>query len=245
MKEMSKSVIRRQGDPNFLTKYFVGKGVDIGGYPDPLSLYTEFFPLITEVRIWDWDDGDAQEMDGVENDSFDFVTSSHCLEHLIDPFQGLQNWLRILKPGGHLVVTIPEEDLYEQGVWPSTKNLDHKHSFTILKSVSWALNSVNVLDLIRSLGDQCDVRKIEVVDRGYRYKMPNFDQTLTPTSESAIEFIIRKRKSTEISQFTMRVNDGVQPPLELRKYFNQYGMDMKAMKSTNQFGKPFSDDSEI
>ncbi len=53
----------------------------------------------------------------------------------------MHHWLRVLKPGGHLVVTIPEEDLYEQGRFPSTFNLDHKWTFTIHKQKSWSAKS--------------------------------------------------------------------------------------------------------
>jgi len=245
MKEMSKAVPRRQRDPNFLTRFFVGEGIDIGGLPDPLSLYLEFFPLIKSVKVWDLSDGDAQFMDGVMDDSYDFVTSSHCLEHLVDPFQGIKNWLRILRPGGHLIITIPEEDLYEQGTWPSNKNLDHKHSFTILKNESWAMNSINVFDLITYLGPEVDVRKISVEDSGYRFDMANYDQTMTPVSESSIEFILRKKSQEEVNAKINRKSNGIQPREDLRRYYNQYRIDLKQMKVNNSTGEPFLDDSEI
>lgn len=245
MKEMSKSVPRRQRDPNFLTRFFVGEGIDIGGLPDPLSLYLEFFPLIRSVKVWDLSDGDAQFMDGVMDNSYDFVTSSHCLEHLIDPFQGIKNWLRILRPGGHLIITIPEEDLYEQGTWPSNKNLDHKHSFTILKNESWAPNSINVFDLVTNLGTEVDVRKISVEDSGYRFDMANYDQTMTPVSESSIEIILRKKTQEEVKAKVNRSSNGVQPREDLRRYYNQYRIDLRQMKVNNSTGEPFLDDSEI
>ena len=242
---MSKSVPRRQRDPNFLTRFFVGEGIDIGGLPDPLSLYLEFFPLIRSVKVWDLSDGDAQFMDGVMDNSYDFVTSSHCLEHLIDPFQGIKNWLRILRPGGHLIITIPEEDLYEQGTWPSNKNLDHKHSFTILKNESWAPNSINVFDLVTNLGTEVDVRKISVEDSGYRFDMANYDQTMTPVSESSIEIILRKKTQEEVKAKVNRSSNGVQPREDLRRYYNQYRIDLRQMKVNNSTGEPFLDDSEI
>ena len=100
MKECSKSIQRRLADSNFLRKYFVGNGVDIGGKPDPLILYKEMFPLLESVRTWDLEDGDAQFLNSVSNGSLDFVHSSHCLEHLIDPEEGLRNWLRVVRGGG-------------------------------------------------------------------------------------------------------------------------------------------------
>src|SRR3546814_4982447 len=93
-------------EPNFARRWFVGAGLDIGGKPDPLSLYLEFFPLMTSCRVWDWEDGDAQDLAGVPEESLDFVHSSHCLEHLREPKAGLAAWFRALRPGGFLVVTI-------------------------------------------------------------------------------------------------------------------------------------------
>ena len=122
MKECSKSIQRRLADPNFSNRYFVGEGIDVGGKPDPLSMYAELFSRVTRVRTWDLEDGDAQQLAGVPDASCDFLHSSHCLEHLRDPHEGLRNWLRVVKPGGHLVLTVPDEDLYEQGVFRGARH---------------------------------------------------------------------------------------------------------------------------
>ena len=39
---------------------------------------------------------------------------------------------------------VPDEDLYEQGQFPSTYNVDHKWTFTILKTTSWSPCSLNL-----------------------------------------------------------------------------------------------------
>src|SRR5277367_5550020 len=91
MKETSKSVIRRLHDSRFATRYFLGEGIDIGAGSDPLSLYGEQFPGMRALRVWDVGDGDAQKMAGVEDETYNFVHSSHCLEHLVDPLEGLRN----------------------------------------------------------------------------------------------------------------------------------------------------------
>jgi O-methyltransferase len=106
--------------------------------------------------------------------------------------------MRILKPGGHLVVIVPDEDMYEQGVFPSTFNTDHKWTFTASKTSSWSSRSINLIDLIKSLGGEADVIKIEQLTGSYRYQLPRIDQTITPIGESAIEFIIRKRSQAEL-----------------------------------------------
>jgi len=192
MHETSKSLPRRLADHRFATRYFVGDGIDIGAGPDLLAQYRELFPLMRSCRSWDIGDGDAGQLASIADASLDFAHSSHCLEHLHDPALALDNWLRALKPGGHLIVLVPDEDLYEQGVFPSTFNPDHKSTFTIGKTRSWSAASINLLDLLARFTARAEVLKIERLDATYRYALPRFDQTRTPVAECAIEFILRR-----------------------------------------------------
>lgn len=206
MKETSKSVMRRLHDNRFVTRYLVGDGIDIGCGSDPISLYGELFPLMKSLKPWDLGDGDAQLLANVADESFDFVHSSHCLEHMVDPVEALGNWFRVLRPGGHLIIMVPDEDLYEMGVFPSRNNADHKWTFTLWKEGSWCDKSVNVVDLIKKLGNAAQPIKLELLDGSYRYRLPRIDQTLTPIGECAIEIVIRKRSATEIA------SKGILPP---------------------------------
>jgi SAM-dependent methyltransferase len=244
MRELSKSIPRRLRDPNFMRRYFVGNGVDIGGKPDPLSLYSEFFPLMGEVKVWDLEDGDAQFMESVPDNTFDFVNSSHCLEHLRDPAEGLRSWLRIVRPGGYIIGIVPDEDLYEQGIFPSTKNLDHKHTFTIYKGKSWSPNSINLMTVFSELGPHLRVERIELLDSTFRYDLPRYDQTMTPVGECAIEFVLRKAPLEEVERGGL---DWVrpQPAAGLRIHFNQYRDDYKNMKQSNSSRPPFTNDEEL
>ena len=207
MKECSKSIMRRMHEPNFSNRYFVGKGLDIGGGPDPLGLYLELFPRMQGVKIWDKTDGNAETLDTIESCIFNFVHSSHCLEHLDDPSQALQNWFRVLKPDGYLVIMVPDEDMYEQGEFPSTWNGDHKFTFTISKKNSWSPKSINILDLLETLDENHEIIKIQKLDASYRYNIPRFDQSLTPIGECGIEIIIRKRPEKEVE------DGGRMPPI--------------------------------
>ena len=146
---------------------------------DPLGNYREMYPGMRTCRAWDRADGDAQLLAGVSDESLDFVHSSHCLEHMVDPRIALDHWIRVLKPGGHLVIVVPDEDLYEQGVFPSTFNTDHKWTFTIAKLASWSPRSVNVTDLLNGVSDRVQPIKFELLDASYRWSgIPRFDQTL-------------------------------------------------------------------
>jgi ubiquinone/menaquinone biosynthesis C-methylase UbiE len=52
--------------------------------------------------------GDACRL-GFADDTFDIVVSSECIEHTPDPRKALAEMGRVLKPGGVLVVTVPNQ----------------------------------------------------------------------------------------------------------------------------------------
>jgi len=127
---------------SFEKSLLTGKGIDIGCGPDPVC---------NSAQRFDVNDGDANDILKYVSGQFDYVYSSHCLEHMHDPAKTLLGWWELVKPGGHLILIVPDEDLYEQGVFPSRFNADHKVTFTISKAKSWSPVSVNVLDLVLSL----------------------------------------------------------------------------------------------
>lgn len=200
MHEASKALMRRLHDNRFSTRYFVGDGIDIGCGPDSIAQYAEQFPLMRTVKNWDLADGDAQFLETVADNSLDFVHSSHCLEHMHDPKQALHHWLRVLKPSGHMVIIVPDEDLYEQGIFPSTNNGDHKWTFTMHKSRSWSKKSINIFDLLATHSVTAQTIKIELLDATFRYMAHRFDQTRTPVGECAIEFVMRKLPQIEVER---------------------------------------------
>ncbi len=188
----SMSINRRLHDSRFSTRWLVGYGLDIGGGNDSIGIYQSLFPLIKAVTLYDMPQGDAQFLYNVPDNAFDFVYSAHCLEHMVDPSIAINNWFRVLKPNGHMILTIPDEDMYEQGVWPSTYNFDHKHTFTLAKKKSWSPVSINVLDLLNTLNGTYEIQKIELLNQSYLTNVPRIDQTRTPFAESGIEIVIKK-----------------------------------------------------
>jgi SAM-dependent methyltransferase len=154
MNETSKT--RRIWGPLELT-VLQGSGIDIGCGPDPVT---------PGVRRFDVADGDANQIGRYVSEQFDFVYSSHCLEHMAAPRAALQEWWRLVKPGGHLFFIVPDEDLYEQGVFPSRFNPDHRATFTLAKARSWSPVSINVLDLARSLPGG-ELVSLALQDHGY------------------------------------------------------------------------------
>lgn len=193
MWEQSKAAKRRFHDGNFLTRYFVGHGIDIGGAPDPLGQYVRVFPLMLSVRTWDMADGDAQFMSGVEDNSIDFVHASHCLEHMVDVREALINWIRITKPGGFIIITVPDEVLYEHEKWPSAYNSDHKWSFSVCNLQSTMPNSIAAVELAREFAHSVNLERLIQINDFYRPVLADLDQTLTPVAECAIEIVWQKK----------------------------------------------------
>jgi ADP-heptose:LPS heptosyltransferase/predicted SAM-dependent methyltransferase len=58
--------------------------------------------------------------------SMDFVFSSHVLEHMRDMQAAVNEWGRVVKPGGYLVLYVPSANLYPKVGEPGA-NPDHKH----------------------------------------------------------------------------------------------------------------------
>lgn len=135
----------------------VGRGIDIGCGTDP---------VLPSALPFDVETGDANDILKYVNGPFDYVYSSHCLEHMDDPRKALQDWWSLVVPGGHLFLIVPDEDLYEQGHFPSIFNPDHKATFTIGKARSWSPASINLLDLVKSLPG-AEVVIIQLQDQGY------------------------------------------------------------------------------
>jgi len=107
----------------FFKDYCYGTGVDIGAGTDPVLPDSDVVDKLTG--------GDAYKL--VYPDShFDYVYSSHCLEHLTFAKQALYEWNRVLKVGGRLILFLPERDNYERkNELPSNGNGDHKHYWTL------------------------------------------------------------------------------------------------------------------
>ncbi|MBM3315166.1 class I SAM-dependent methyltransferase [candidate division WOR-3 bacterium] len=118
--ETSKARARRLRE-GFFDSYCTGSGLDVGFGGDLLA---------SNCRPWDFEHGDAQYLAGVGDHTFDFVYSSHTLEHLPDPATALRNWWRVLKPGGFLLLYVPHRDLFEKKqTLPSRWNREHLRFF--------------------------------------------------------------------------------------------------------------------
>lgn len=133
-------------------------GLDIGPDRDPLN---------HTFRRWNFEkDGDATYLTGVPSETFDTVYASHVLEHLKDPIEGLKNWYRVLRPGGHLIVCLPDRDRYEKRTkLPSRWNPDHKTFWLLDKAEPPCTRS-----LVQTLKDaipEGEIVSLTVLDDGF------------------------------------------------------------------------------
>lgn len=66
---------------------------------------------------------DATGLAGLASAAYDFVLSSHALEHVANPLQALAEWRRVVRPGGTVVVIVPHRDA----------TFDHRRPVTTLE----------------------------------------------------------------------------------------------------------------
>ncbi|MCH5717220.1 methyltransferase domain-containing protein [Niabella hibiscisoli] len=53
---------------------------------------------------------EASELNDIANNQYDFLLSCHSLEHIANPAKALKRWYEVLKPGGKLVVIVPNKE---------------------------------------------------------------------------------------------------------------------------------------
>jgi ubiquinone/menaquinone biosynthesis C-methylase UbiE len=84
----------------------------------------------------------------VPGNSFDYVYSSHLIEDFEDTLQGLNEFIRILKPGGNLILVFPDQKKYEEVCKKTGQPLNqyHKHADMGLAYMKNALSRSNLKD---------------------------------------------------------------------------------------------------
>jgi len=100
-----------------LAPWCQGNGIDLGFGGDPIhetairvDLQQPYATGIHPTQLA----GDAARLHWFADGVLDFVYSSHLLEDFEDTAGILREWLRVLKPGGHLVILCPDEQRYRR-----------------------------------------------------------------------------------------------------------------------------------
>jgi SAM-dependent methyltransferase len=63
---------------------------------------------------------DAVHLADIPTESYDFLFSSHSLEHIANPLKAVGEWLRVVKNRGYVVIIVPEKSIC----------FDHKRSYS-------------------------------------------------------------------------------------------------------------------
>jgi predicted SAM-dependent methyltransferase len=118
-----------------LEHYLAGRLLDIGCGPEPI------LPGATGMNIPEHPGVLALSANPESSDMrrsfqegyFDSVFSSHCLEHIRAPIlETLSHWLHFVKPGGFLVLWLPDERYYVcYPENPKRRNESHLHYLTM------------------------------------------------------------------------------------------------------------------
>lgn len=139
-----------------LSKFCQGDGVDVGFGGDPIvphaicmdqvQPYAKYLDHVQHLH------GDACHLHWFRDGALDFVYSSHVLEDFQDTRALLDEWLRVLKPGGNLVLYLPDEQTYRahcrsQGKPP---NAHHIHEYFGMDHVTKALSHRQDIEIVHS-----------------------------------------------------------------------------------------------
>jgi ADP-heptose:LPS heptosyltransferase/predicted SAM-dependent methyltransferase len=140
-----------------------GKGLDLGAgmekaYPHFIGVDNGHHEMFRQ-RIQPDIRANAEDLAIFADGSMDFCFSSHLLEHY--PYEEvpkvLAEWMRVIKPGGYLVLYLPDEDQYPNVGEPEA-NPDHK----------WNVNQAKVLE---AMPDGFDLIDYQVRDKEDEYSL--------------------------------------------------------------------------
>lgn len=121
-----------------VAKHFCqGAGLDVGAGRWPLE-----GAISVELK----DGGDAMDLPA---GPFDYVFSSHCLEHLQNPVAALEHWKSRLVEGGVLFLYLPHPDM---AYWRPEHCRKHLHSWTP-ERMAQILQSLGFKNVIHSQRD--------------------------------------------------------------------------------------------
>lgn len=151
-----------------LAKYCIGNGVDLGYGGDPITPsviaidqvsgpYTIVGACYHPQNLF----GDARDLYWFKDNVLDFVYASHLLEDFEEEEIPaiLKEWLRVLKPGGYLIIYGPDQKEYEKysydhGFTPNSSHKIPNYGFAYQKEI-----------VLKYFEGQCEVvHAIELID---------------------------------------------------------------------------------
>lgn len=140
-----------------MARHFAGmRGLEIGG-PSAVFARRGIFPIypsaavvdnvnFSATTVWDYPPPaglppgaqyvlEATQLSGIPSGSYDFVASSHTLEHTANPLKAMQEWKRVIRPQGYLALVVPDKH----------RTFDHRRPMTTMHHL--------LADLERDVGE--------------------------------------------------------------------------------------------
>lgn len=132
--ETSKATKRRSLSSGFWDHVFGSFVVDVGSGDDPLVWAN------AHVTPFDKKDGDANRIDEYFNHPLQnmptCVHGSQVMEHLNNPTDFMKRCLKMVRPGGHVVMSVPCVDHYERCIMPSRFNPEHQTTWSLWRKTA-------------------------------------------------------------------------------------------------------------
>ena len=64
---------------------------------------------------------EATDLNQIPDSKYDFIISSNCLEHVANPLKAVEEWIRVLKKGGAILLVMPNKEFCFDHNRPTTK----------------------------------------------------------------------------------------------------------------------------
>lgn len=137
-----------------LARFCKGNGLDVGYGGDPIvptaicvDLHNPYAHYKSHPQHLH---GDGSNLHWFASDCLDYVYSSHVLEDFIDTEEVLREWSRVLKPGGKMVLFLPDEKTYREhcavnGNEPNKHHVHKEFSLNYLKNTVELIGGLKVI----------------------------------------------------------------------------------------------------
>ena len=137
-----------------LSIYCQGNGLDIGFGGDPIVKTAITIDLPNPYAKYEKNPhhlkGSGDNLYWFRNDVLDYVYSSHLLEDFEDTEKVVNEWLRVIKPNGYLVLFLPNEILYREycyknGNKPNQNHIHLNFSLEYIKNILQQRKDVKII----------------------------------------------------------------------------------------------------
>lgn len=113
---------------------------------------------------------EATHLRDVGSEHYDFVLSSHTLEHTANPLLALAEWKRVLRPGGTLILIVPHKDGTFDHRRPVTQLTHLQEDYAKGMSEEDQTHVPEVIELHDIVADDGVTSKEELIERSWNNK---------------------------------------------------------------------------